>query len=127
MFKEGITEYFLKPDMVIVENGLGMGKVNIRPLIDPKDEGQINHVGLDHRTGLPASNVRFSLLYNDIHSCFYSAGSCGFYPSFFHKLRVRTQDIKYNIEAGFFAAMAMLDKRIEFRYIPLTNLKIGKK
>ena len=39
MFKEGITEYFIKPDMVIVENGLGSGKVDIKPLIDPKDEG----------------------------------------------------------------------------------------
>lgn len=127
MFKEGITEFYLKPDMVIVENGLGSGKVNLAPLIEAKDEGQINHVGVDHRTGLPAANVRFSVLHNDIHSCFYAAGSCAFYPSFFHKLRVRTPDIKYNIEAGFFAAMSMLDKRIEFRYIPLTNLKIGKK
>lgn len=33
--------------------------------------------------------------------------------------------MKYNIESGFFAAMNMLDKRVEFRYIPMTSLNIG--
>jgi len=56
-----------------------------------------------------------------------AAGSCTQYPSFLHKVRVRTNDTKYNIEAGFFAAMSMLDKRVEFRYLPLTPLKIGNK
>jgi len=41
------------------------------------------------------------------------------------KTKVRTQDVKYNIEAAFFAAMSMMDKRIEFRYIPFTSMKIG--
>jgi hypothetical protein len=40
-------------------------------------------------------------------------------------MRLRTGDIKYNIEAGFFAAMSMLDKRVEFRYMPFTSMKIG--
>jgi hypothetical protein len=38
---------------------------------------------------------------------------------------VRTNDVKYNIEAGFYAAMSMLDKRIEFKYFQFTSLKIG--
>lgn len=42
-------------------------------------------------------------------------------------MRLRTNDIKYNIEAGFFAAMNMLDKRVEFKYIPMTSLRIGDK
>lgn len=42
-----------------------------------------------------------------------------------HKVRVRTDDVKYNIESGFYAAMNMLDKRCEFRYLPFTNLTIG--
>lgn len=33
--------------------------------------------------------------------------------------------MKYNIESGFFAAMNMMDKRVEFRYFPFTSLKIG--
>jgi hypothetical protein len=40
-------------------------------------------------------------------------------------MRLRTNDMKYNIEAGFFAAMSMLDKRVEFRYMPFTSMKIG--
>ena len=42
-----------------------------------------------------------------------------------HKIKVRTDDVKYNIEAGFHAAMYMLDKEIEFRYLPMTPLTIG--
>ncbi len=38
---------------------------------------------------------------------------------------MRTQDVKYNIEAGFFAAMNLLDKRVEFRYMPMTNIRVG--
>jgi hypothetical protein len=33
--------------------------------------------------------------------------------------------MKYNIEAGFFAAMSMMDKRVEFRYFPFSSLKLG--
>jgi len=43
-----------------------------------------------------------------------------------HKVRIRTDDVKYNIESGFYAAMNMLDKRVDFKYLPLTNLTIGE-
>jgi len=44
------------------------------------------------------------------------------------KRRVRTLDPKYNCEAACFAAMQMLDKRDAiFRYIPMTNLRIGER
>jgi len=33
----------------------------------------------------------------------------------------------YNIEAAFYAAMNMLDKRVEFRYIPHTYFKVNDK
>lgn len=32
--KEGITELFIKPDLVIAENGLGMPKVDLNELIN---------------------------------------------------------------------------------------------
>ena len=60
-------------------------------------------------------------------SPFLAAGSCTHYPSFMHKIKVRTDDIKYNIESGFYAAMNMLDKEVEFRYLPMTPLTIGDK
>ncbi len=56
-----------------------------------------------------------------------AAGSCTHYPSFMHKIKVRTDDVKYNIESGFHAAMNMLDKQVEFRYLPMTPLTIGEK
>lgn len=77
--------------------------------------------------GIPASDTKFSLHYNDIHSPILAAGSCTQYPSFLHKVRIRTHDLKYNSEAGFYAAMNMLDKRVEFRYFPFTAMKLGDK
>jgi len=88
--REGITEYFIKPDVVIAENGLGPPKVDINPLIENKTVGETGRVGIDIKTGYCASNIRFSLMYNDIQSPLYAAGSCTFYPSFFHKIRMRT-------------------------------------
>lgn len=41
-------------------------------------------------------------------------------------MRIRPDDTKYNIEAGFHAAMNMMDKEIEFKYIPCYNLTIGE-
>lgn len=40
---------------------------------------------------------------------------------------MRTDDVKYNVESGFYAAMNMLDKQVEFNYIPMTALRIGDK
>lgn len=118
-------EYFLKPDVVIAENGLGAPKQDLQRLLNKSDaeEGPLQ-LGIDPE-GVPASDIRFSLHYNDLHTPIYAAGSCTQYPSFVHKIRVRTHDPKYNIEAGFYAAMSMLDKRIEFRYFPFTPMKIG--
>jgi len=58
----------------------------------------------------------------------FAAGNATQFPSFLQKSRVRTQDVKYNCEAAAFAAMQMLDKRHAiFRYIPMTNLRIGER
>lgn len=121
-------EYFIKPDVVIAENGLGAPKMDLKELLTPAIHAENNEpplqIGFD-REGLPSSDIKFSLHYNDIHSPIFSVGSCTSFPSFFHKTKIRTQDVKYNIESAFFAAMNMLDKRVEFKYIPMTSLKIG--
>jgi len=92
--KEGepATEYFLQPDVVIQENGLGGPSLNFykmqayiegtdlkTPPVNPSKE----------KDGCPAADIRFSLSYNNIHSTVFAAGSCCHYPSFMHKLRVR--------------------------------------
>ena len=112
--------------MVIVEDGVGKPKIDLKDLIGHEESGDLNALTFGN-TGLPISNIRFSLYQNDIMSPILAAGSCTQYPSFMHKIKVRTDDIKYNIEAGFYAAMNMLDKQVEFRYIPMTPLTIGDK
>lgn len=87
------------------------------------DEPPLN-IGID-MAGVPASDTKFSLHYNDLHSPIFAAGSATQYPSFIHKTRIRTTDIKYNIESAFYAAMNMMDKRVEFKYFPLTYMKIA--
>ncbi|CDW84041.1 pyridine nucleotide-disulphide oxidoreductase family protein [Stylonychia lemnae] len=121
-------EYFIKPDIVIAENGLGAPKIEIKKLLTPDVHAESDEpplaIGVDSN-GIPACDIKFSLHYNDIHSPIFACGSCTQYPSFMQKTKVRTQDVKYNIESAFFAAMNMMDKRVEFRYIPFTPLKLG--
>lgn len=118
----------MRPDVIIAENGVGQPKYSLKDLLAPATNAEAGEppikVGID-ATGCPSSDVKFSLHYNDLFSPILAAGSCTLFPSFVHKLKVRTNDIKYNIESGFFAAMSMLDKRVEFRYFPFTPLRIG--
>jgi tellurite resistance-related uncharacterized protein len=95
--------------MIIVEDGVGRPKVDLKKLIGYEDSGNLNNLTFTN-SAIPISNVRFSLYQNDIMSPILAAGSCTHYPSFMHKIRVRTDDVKYNIESGFYAAMNMLDK-----------------
>lgn len=122
------VEYFVRPDIVIAENGIGAPKYDVRKLLTAGADAENGEpplkVGVDP-LGIPATDLKFSLHYNDLFSPILAAGSCSQYPSFLHKQKIRTTDSKYNIEAGFFASMSMLDKRIEFRYFPMTSLKIG--
>lgn len=120
------VEYYIRPDVVIAENGIGSPKLELQKLLQKADDdvGPLQ-LGIDPN-GVPASDIKFSLHYNDLHSPIFAAGSCSQYPSFLHKIRVRTQDIKYNMEAAFYAALSMLDKRVEFRYIPFTSMKVGE-
>lgn len=107
--KEGVMEYFIHPDVVIVENGVGAPKLDLNGLIENGESGSLDCIKVDSK-GLPYSNMRFSLLPNDHASPINAVGSATQYPSFFHKLRVRTDDVKYNMESAFHAAMWMLDK-----------------
>ena len=124
--EKGSTDYFVKPDLIIVEDGIGRPKVDLRPLIGHEEHGNLNNLTFNNE-GIPISNIRFSLYQNDIMSPILAAGSCTHYPSFMHKIKVRGDDLKYNIESGFYAAMNMLDKQVEFRYLPMTPLTIGSK
>mmetsp|Transcript_14006 Transcript_14006/g.9884 ORF Transcript_14006/g.9884 Transcript_14006/m.9884 type:complete len:98 (+) Transcript_14006:659-952(+) len=96
-------------------------------MIDNREEGSEEKVAISDETGLPTSNIRFQLVHNDYTPTLFAVGSATQFPSFMHKQRVRTSDVKYNCEAAVFTAMQMLDKRNAiFRYIPMTNLRIGE-
>lgn len=95
-------------------------------MIGSEEHGVLNSLTYNNEN-IPISNIRFSLYQNDIMSPILAAGSCTHYPSFMHKIKVRTDDVKYNIESGFYAAMNMLDKQVEFRYLPVTPLTIADK
>jgi len=53
------------------------------------------------------------------------AGNCTQFPSFLHKKLYRTSNVKYNVEQGYYAAMAMLDKRIKFTTLNTYKVSIG--
>lgn len=75
--------------------------------------------------GLPGANIRFALIHNDIQASIYAVGTAAEFPAFLAKRKLRLDNHGYNIEASFFAAMNMLDKRVEFRSIPHSYMKIN--
>lgn len=113
------TDFYVEPDVVIVENGIARPKRELMSLIGYKeqDSGSEKRVYLGSDT-IPHANVRFSLIHNDIHSPIFAVGAAADFPAFLARKRLRLDHPAYNIEAAFFAAMCMLDKRVEFRYIP---------
>lgn len=117
-------DYVYKTDLVIAENGIERPNQELLQIVGYQPDGDETkiHFTDDH---IPTANVRFNLIHNDIHSPIYAVGNCAEFPSFINKERVRSEDNAFNIEAAFFAAMSMLDKRVEFRYIPHKYMKIN--
>ena len=110
--------------MVIAENGIDRPKKELLRMVGFQDNNTEEKItmGADN---IPQANTRFTLIHNDIHSPIYAVGAASHFPSFVHKFRVRSDHAAYNIEAAFYAAMNMLDKRVEFRYIPHLYLNIN--
>ena len=48
--EEGVTDYFVTPDVVIAEDGLGVPKMKIKDLIEEKEQGSLNNIGIDYTT-----------------------------------------------------------------------------
>lgn len=45
--EEGVVDYYLRPDVVIAENGLGPPKLDLNALITQREFGSLNRIGLD--------------------------------------------------------------------------------
>jgi hypothetical protein len=77
--KDKNVEFFVRPDLIIGENGLGQPKYNLKTMLAPATNAEAGEpplkLGID-ATGVPASDVKFSLHYNDLFSPILAAGSC---------------------------------------------------
>lgn len=58
-------EYFLKPDVVICENGVGDPKMDLSTLIDNREQNSISRLAIG-QDKIPMANIRFSLLHNEL-------------------------------------------------------------
>lgn len=126
--KEGKREeeFFIDPDMVIQNGELGMPNFNLMEMLQQSDKPSEYYNVTFNLKGIPQINPYFQPVENELSGCLYMAGNCTQYPSFLHKKLYRTSNIKYNTEQGYFAAMAMLDKRVRFQTLNIYNVSIGE-
>jgi len=68
------TDYFIKPDMVICENGIGRPRCELLSYVGYQDKGSEQKVSLGNEH-IPHANTRFALIHNDIHSPILAVGS----------------------------------------------------
>ena len=77
--EEKNVEYYIRPDLIIAENGIGAPKYDIKTVLSPGKNAENGEppikLGID-AAGIPASDVKFSLHYNDLFSPILAAGSC---------------------------------------------------
>ena len=84
--------------------------------VQPLWNDETQAIRVDHRFQIGMGKTNYPL---------FAAGQCAEYYSFIDPHRLySTSDTKYNIEAGFHAAMQMLDKDVTFSYIPTTRINL---
>jgi hypothetical protein len=62
---EGVVDHFVKPDLIIAENGIAEPHVKFNDIIENVDQETADKLGVA-QDGIPAANIRFSLYWNDI-------------------------------------------------------------
>lgn len=75
------VDYFVKPDMVIVENGIDRPQKELIKMVGSQDSGSAEKVKMNPEY-LPIANLRFSLCHQNISSPIFAAGSATLYPGF---------------------------------------------
>ena len=112
--------YFVQPDLVLVEGDLSGPKLNLQQILyfpGLKENPQFEE------SGIVSVDKSFSVHYNNVLSRIYAAGSGVNFPSFIHKKKYRCPDLQYNSEAGFFAALSLLNKQVRFYHMPMKHLR----
>lgn len=120
------TEYFIQPDLVICANGIDMPRRDLKSMVGHQEQGSERKVQLGGYTKIPHTNIRFSLIHNDIDSPIFAVGSACEIPSFIFKNRSRSDNVGFNMEAAYFAGLTAINKRVEFRHVPHTYLTLNE-
>ena len=72
-------ENCIRPELIIAEGGVGAPKYDIKSVLTAGKDAEHGEppikLGIDSK-GVPASDVKFSLHYNDLFSPIFAAGSC---------------------------------------------------
>lgn len=123
--EEGITESFIRPDMVIVENGFTTPKGDLSSLIEHRERGDRMRVKFSREQVPKISKNCMPQHYVKFNPSLYCAGSCCETQSLFQKACYRTDNVKHAVQMGFIAAMNMVDKHLSFYDLPMTHLDIG--
>ena len=113
---------FIRPDLVILESGETKGHVDFKDILHfDKPEHAPEY---DYEKHALKVDKNFSIAFGKNNFPIFAAGESCTYKSFVSKGSYRTPDVKYNIEAGFYASMCMLDKAMIFNHIPMTRLNL---
>jgi hypothetical protein len=118
-----INNKFLKPDLVIMESHKIISQVDYRDILhlDSLDK----HPRMHEETAMVVDST-FAVHYGLSNPEIFAVGQGAACKSFIEKGFYRSNDVKYNIENGFYAAMNMLNKSINFNQLPMTRLTIGE-
>ena len=81
--EERVVENAYRPDMVIVEDGVGRPKLELKELIGEESSDSNLTELMFTKANIPTANIRFHLYPNDIASPFLACGSAATFPSFF--------------------------------------------
>jgi len=124
MFSKPGSNFYLSPDCIISESVLGK--------VDHSFHSKIFFDKPKHRPELDANlafkiDQRFSICLGMNYWEMYACGQNALHRSFMRNDLIRTPDVKFNIESGFYAALNMMHKDIRMEYLPLSRLTINNK
>ena len=121
---QGFKEFYIRPDVIITEPEIGRVDHSIHETFFFDKPKWVPHLDAQNAFKI---DKRFSIILNFNNYGMYACGQNALHRSFLANPVIRTTDVKFNIESGFYAALNMLYKEVKMEYIPLTRLTIGDK
>lgn len=115
------NEITLHPDMIICENAIDQATI---PLNKIYHENPDVRQPMITEKGVPYVDTLSSLKYKDQYSSIFAAGSASAYQSAYQDNMIRTADPNFEVDTGFFAGLAMMNKRIGYRDVPMSTFSL---